>query len=232
MKSALPRPFVNLAKAIVIPVLRNKWKKNETVKGWINNGLINDGEIDWLVLNWHKHKSPIPPPPKIKQKIVAELGQKYNCKALVETGTYKGDMIFAQLNNFEDLYSIELSPQYHSEALTRFKNNKHVNLIIGDSGTELPKLTPKLNKKTLFWLDGHYCGGITALSTIECPIFAELDAIFTSNAERHMILIDDARDFVGKNDYPTIDELRKFVESYNQNYKLEIIDDVIRIYPC
>ena len=230
MKSKLPRPLVNAIKSIYIPYLRKKWSKDPIVKGWIQNGQITDSEIDWLVLNWQKHGSPKPPPPKIKQEMVTNTAKEYGCDFLVETGTYKGDMIFAQLDNFSKLYSIELSKEYWNDAKERFKNSPHVTLLLGDSGAELPKLTPTLNGKGLFWLDGHYCGGVTAKSDIECPIYNELDAIFNHN-NGHVILIDDARDFVGKNDYPTIEELRSYVMKKAPEYSLEVRNDVIYILP-
>ena len=231
MKSNLPRPLVNLAKAIIIPILRNKWKRHTTVKQWIDQDMINDDEIDWLVLNWQRHGRPIPPPPKIKQKIVAEIAKNYGCKALVETGTYKGDMIFAQLANFDELYSIELSEEFHQQALQRFEKFPHVKLLQGDSGEELPKLTPKLKLKTLFWLDGHYCGGETAQSALECPIYNELKSILLEN-KNHVILVDDARMFNGTRDYPTLEELNKYINQNFVNYTMKVVNDVIEILPA
>lgn len=228
MESSLPKPLVNLAKKIVIPVLRNRWKKNPMVSEWIKKGYIDDNEIDWIVLNWHIHKEPIPRPHKIKQMIITDYGKKYDCKYLVETGTFKGDMLEAQKNNFEKLYSIELSTEYWEKAKQRFKNDKHIHLLQGDSGKELPKLTPTLDKPTLFWLDGHYCGSSTALSEIECPIYAEIETIFKNN-KNHVMLIDDARLFIGKRDYPTIPELTAFVKKLNPNYSVSVEDDIIRV---
>ena len=49
MKSNLPAPIVNLAKKIVIPVLRNKWKKDPLVAEWVKKGYIDDAEIDFIV---------------------------------------------------------------------------------------------------------------------------------------------------------------------------------------
>ena len=228
MKSSLPRPLVEAAKAIIIPLLKIKWKRNDIVKSWIAERKINEEEIDWLILNWQRHGKPIPPPPKIKQEIIANYCKEFKCKILVETGTYKGDMIFAQLNNFEQLYSIELSNEYYNNAKIRFKDHPKVSLILGDSGIELPKLVQKLNDKTLFWLDGHYCGGVTAQSEVECPIYAELECIFKSNLN-HVILIDDARMFNGTRDYPTLDELQIFVSKLNSDLYLDVKQDIIFI---
>lgn len=228
MKSNLPRPIVNLAKKVIIPILRNRWKKNPTVANWIQQGYINDTEIDSIVLDWHFHKAPIPPPHKIKQFAITEMGKKYNCKILVETGTFRGDMLEAQKNNFDKLFSIELSTIFWETAKKRFKNDTQIILLQGDSGEMLPTLTPSLDQPTLFWLDGHYCGSSTALSAIECPIYAELDAVFNNNRD-HVILIDDARMFVGKRDYPTIPELTNYVKKKAPDYTVSVIDDIIRI---
>lgn len=228
MKSKLPRPIVNLAKKVVIPVLRNRWKKNPMVAEWIKKGYINDDEIDFIVMDWNRYNAPTPPPHKIKQLAIAEFGKKYDCKILVETGTFRGDMIEAQKNNFDKLYSVELSVDFWEKAKQRFKNDTHINLIQGDSAEVLPKLVPTLNQPTLFWLDGHYCGGTTALSAVECPIYAEIDAVFKSN-KGHVMLIDDARLFIGKRDYPTISELTKYVKNINPNYSVTVVDDMIRV---
>lgn len=230
MKSTFPRPIVNAVKSVYIPYLRNKWKKHELVKSWIDNDLINDAEIDWLVLNWQKHNFPKPPPPKVKQIFLNKYAKEYGCEILVETGTYKGEMISAQLNNFREIHSIELSDKYYNDAIITFKSYPHVKLHKGDSGVELPKLAPTLKAKTIYWLDGHYCGGVTAKSEIECPIYAELDAVFSSG-NHHVVLVDDARDFVGQNDYPTINELKNYLTKKGHPYTLEVESDIIKILP-
>ena len=230
MKSTFPRPLVNVAKFFIIPILRFRWKRHPIVNEWVKQGLISDREINWLVLNWQKHGKPIPPPPKIKQQIVTSFSKTYQCENLVETGTYKGDMIFAQLNHFKKLFSIELSIPFWEEAKKRFLDRKEVTLIQGDSGVELPKLVNALDAMTLFWLDGHYCGGETAQSEVECPIYAELNCIF-QHSLKHVILIDDARMFNGTRDYPTIDELNDFVSKNGKNYILKMENDIIAILP-
>lgn len=228
MKSKLPRPIVNIAKKIIIPILRNKWKKNPVVAEWIKSGYIDDAEIDYIVLEWNRYKVPTPPAHKIKQLVLAEYGAKYNCRILIETGTFRGDMMEAQKNNFDKLYSVELNVEFCEKAKIRFKNDSQIILLQGDSAEVLPKLVPTLEQPSLFWLDGHYCGGSTSLSAVECPIYAEIDAIFKNNNE-HVILIDDARHFVGKNDYPTIKELTDYISKKNNNYSLKIADDIIRV---
>jgi len=83
---------------------------------------------------------------------------------------------------------------------------------------------PKINEPALIWLDGHYSGGITGKSDINCPIYSELGAIF-STPNDNVILIDDANCFDGTNDYPTYENLEKFFKKYN--YKTAIYNNAI-----
>jgi hypothetical protein len=165
-----------------------------------------------------------------KQQALRSLHQQYKVNTLVETGTYLGDTLFALYPYFSKLYSIELSEFYFAKAKQRFARYNKIKLIQGDSGKELKKLMSNLSEAALFWLDGHYSGGRTAKGEKECPLFEELDAIFSS-ALKHIIVIDDARLFVGKNDYPTVDEVRGFLARTNADYTLTIENDSIRLLP-
>jgi len=104
------------------------------------------------------------------------------------------------------------------------KNFKHINILKGDSGKILNEIMPKINEPALIWLDGHYSGGITGKSDINCPIYSELGAIF-STPNDNVILIDDANCFDGTNDYPTYENLEKFLKKYN--YKTAIYNNAI-----
>ncbi len=218
----------NFIKKLLVPFLKLRWEKNPQVKQWLDSGSINPAEYETLLFEWQKFGEPSLRPHKIKQQLIARYQKKYDCNAMVETGTYMGDMIFAQLNNFKEIYSIELAEVLFKNAQARFKNHPSVKLLHGDSGKVLKEAVPQLSGSVLFWLDGHYCGGITAKSEIECPIYDELRTIFNSSL-KYVILIDDARYFKGERDYPTIDELTKFVESFNLNLSLKIEDDAIII---
>lgn len=156
------------------------------------------------------------------------LSKKDNISILIETGTYLGDMVNAQLKLFKTIYSIELSEDLWKKAVKRFEKNKHVTIIHGDSGKVFINLIPKINAKAIFWLDGHYSAGITAKGEKNCPIYEELNEIFKSRLQ-HILLIDDARCFNGKGDYPTIQRLSEYILSRNSKSKIEIKDDIIRI---
>jgi hypothetical protein len=186
-------------------------------------------EIEKEYANWLLEGKLLPNPHKLKQAIIKEYQQNFACKTFVETGTFMGDMLDAQLDSFNQLYSIELQPFLYYRTKNRFKNESKVHLLKGDSGKKLSSLIPKLTSTSLFWLDGHYSMGITAKGDKECPILEELDAILTLSKLHHVILIDDARLFTGENDYPTIVQLKTFIEKYTSNLLLEIKDDVIRL---
>ena len=68
----------------------------------------------------------------------------------------------------------------------------------------------------------------TALSKIECPIYAEIDAVFKNN-KGHIMMIDDARLFIGKHDYPTIEELTAHIKKIDTNYSVTVQQDIIRV---
>lgn len=176
---------------------------------------------------WIKDGRPIPPPPIAKQKIISQFRDQFSYKTFIETGTYLGDMIYAQKNNFDKIYSIELSDELYRKAKKRFKNDKNIFLVHGDSGKLLAPVLSSIDEPTIFWLDGHYSGGITAKGESMCPIFGELDAILSNKSFQKLILIDDARLFVGEDDYPTLSEIREYFEIRDKTYSLEVKDDMI-----
>ena len=184
-----------------------------------------------LVWRWKRNGKPSPPPQWIKKLLIDEVRMASNYRVFIETGTYLGDMVKAQLNSFEKVYSIELSKPLWTQAKYRFKERKHVSLLQGDSSYVLPELLENVDEPAIFWLDGHYSGGITALGELECPVYKELDAIFGIKFKAHAVLIDDARCFMGKNDYPTLGELISYVEKKVQNYHHCLVGDVIVFLP-
>jgi hypothetical protein len=116
------------------------------------------------------------------------------------------------------------------KAQERFRHNKNITIIHGDSGKVLPKILNDIFEPAIFWLDGHYSAGITAKGNKECPIFEELDAILDKKYKKynHVLLIDDARLFNGEGDYPSIEKLTRYIKIKNEKYQVEIQHDIIR----
>ncbi len=177
--------------------------------------------------DWRKNGCPVLHPKIVKQITVTEYKQKYGYNILVETGTYIGDMVEAQKKRFKQIISIELGFDIFEKAQKRFRNDKNVIIIQGDSGKVLPEILKGINEPAIFWLDGHYSGGETAKGSKACPIYEELKAILNSKIN-HVILIDDANLFIGKEDWLKIDRLIKYVKSRNEKYQVEIKDNIIR----
>ncbi|MBP6754586.1 MAG: hypothetical protein KA210_00465 [Bacteroidia bacterium] len=178
--------------------------------------------------SWNNEGKPVPPPHEIKQLVIDEYQKKHGITILVETGTYMGDMVEAHKRTFAMVYSIELDDKLFSNAIKRFRYDRNVIIKHGDSGSKIFEIVKDIKKQSLFWLDGHYSGGVTAQGSKDCPILEEIDGIFTGKFNNHILLIDDARCFVGEKSYPTKEELYAYVLKYNKNYKMSVDCDIIR----
>lgn len=173
-----------------------------------------------------------------KRQIILTYQKNYSIDTFVETGTFLGDTVEYFKHIFSTVYSIELSKSLAERAKDRFKLEKNVFIIEGDSATHLEKVVQQLRKPALFWLDGHYSSEFfigdefiqTARSSKDTPIKAELSIVLKSDLP-HVILIDDARLFIGKNDYPTYNQIKKMVNKNKNNYECFILSDIIHIVP-
>ncbi len=179
------------------------------------------------------------PPYEGKRNINLYYKNKFGLNVFIETGTFLGDTIEMFKNDFKQLISFELSRDLAEKATQRFVDQHNVRIVHGDSGKLLPAFLQEIKEPCLFWLDGHYSseffiGGeyiVTAKGDKNTPIIAELNAILSHPVKRHVILIDDARCFTGKNDYPTISELKKLIAESHSNLSLKVKRDIIRITP-
>jgi hypothetical protein len=182
-----------------------------------------------IIAQWQKDGSHVPAPHQVKQMIIRGYGKKHAIRTMIETGTYYGDMVEAQRGNFAKIFSIELSTDLWKKAFERFQQYPGIKILQGDSGVVLHKIMPEITQPALFWLDGHFSEGVTAKGDKDCPIYEELGAIFKAPPQDHVILIDDARCFVGRGDYPTIEDLSNYIRSKDPRYKMEVAADIIRI---
>ena len=180
--------------------------------------------------NWSLRGNPVPPPKRVKQKIVKTYAKQFNLKLFIETGTYWGDMVSATQQFFNEIYSIELSDSLYERAKKRFSKFPHIHVIHGDSGQVLPDFLSSIHQQCLFWLDAHYSGGITAKINCETPITEEIQCILKHPILDHVILIDDARCFIGRNGYPSLDELRELISKNRPGWILEVKCDIVRIH--
>jgi hypothetical protein len=181
----------------------------------------------WL---WVRHGRSGPPPPTIKVQEILKYASRFDLSVFVETGTYLADTLRAVSHRFRRLYSIELDPDLAALARSRFAHRANVQVVTGDSAHILPTLLREIHEPCLFWLDAHYSGGATAGANKKTPIIDELRGIMAHPIEKHVVLIDDARLFVGRGGFPTMGSMESLVRS-KQNWRIDVEDDIIRITP-
>lgn len=159
----------------------------------------------------------------------------------VETGTFEGDAIELGLRYFEEIHSIELSPEYYAHAKARFPDAKGVHFYLGDSGKMLANLRPKFTgRSALFWLDAHWCvAQDTGGEKSQCPLLDEIRGIGPLNDES-AIMIDDARLFASPppqpheiSQWPRLDQVIDALRSVGgKTHELKIFNDVIVFAPA
>ena len=182
------------------------------------------------VLLWKLKGRSVPAPHAVKQAIVKEYEAKYRLPVFIETGTYMGEMIDAVLNLFPKIISIEFDLKLAQSAKNKYSSMRHVTILQGDSGTLLPELLAGIKEPCLFWLDAHYTGGVTGQADSETPIVKEIKSILEHPCSDHVILIDDAREFTGNSNYPTLEELRQILKNSRREWQMTVDADVIRIH--
>lgn len=187
---------------------------------------------DLEVREWICAGRPVPPPQRVKQDALRAHAERYGLRIFVETGTFLGDTVEALKGLFERVFTIEISSELASNARKRFKHDRHIRVIEGDSGKELQRLIPEIDGPCLFWLDGHYSGGITGRGEKDTPIYEELAHILGAPDLGHVIVIDDARLFGADPSYPSIEALETFVRERRPNVEIVTESDSIRIVPA
>jgi hypothetical protein len=160
---------------------------------------------------------------------VREYARRFRPATFVETGTYRGDTVAALAPLVERVVSIELDPTLATLARARFVDDPSVTILEGDSAVLLPGVVGGLTAPALFWLDGHFSGGVTA-GDGACPIMEEIRAVLSSDVD-HVVLVDDARLFDGTHGYPSLGELREAVRVLRPDLDWELRDDIVRLHP-
>lgn len=180
---------------------------------------------------WVKNGSQLPMPNHGKQGVVIDYIERFSPEVFIETGTYKGKMVYAVMPHVKEVYSIELDQTHFEKAKRRFAGYHNIHIIQGQSGEILPQVLVNIEKPCLFWLDAHWSEGSTAKGQTNTPILQELQCILNHRgAEEHIILIDDACLFVGEDDYPTLQALEHLVLAIHPSWVFEVKDDIIRTY--
>ena len=160
-----------------------------------------------------------------------------NVQAFVETGTYRADTALWASSNFDQVYTIELSPHLHKQVSSKYQSYTNIIFLNGNSAEILPKIITEISQPSIFWLDGHWSGGDTVGEENECPLLQEIEAINHFGYEK-FIFIDDARLFISPpppphntNHWPTITEIIKKIEQNAADSYTVVYNDVIISVP-
>lgn len=213
----------SIAKKTFIYPLWRYWKERKAI-------VKESAEQKQALKDWEKNGRPVPPPPLYKRTVLKKYATDNRIKVFIETGTYLGETVYYLKNVFDKLISTELDQKLYDSAKKRFSQDKHIRIYQGDSGDLLQDILADISEPCLFWLDGHYSDGITAKGKLNTPVLQELEHIFNHKINNHIILIDDARCFTGKDDYPSIEFLKNYIRQKNKELQFSVKDDIIRIH--
>jgi hypothetical protein len=181
------------------------------------------------VERWERAGRPDPPPDHIKHAIIRSYARRFGVNTLVETGTFVGDTPAALQADFERIYTIELDPRLCAAACRRFRHQSNITVIQGESGVVLGELAYSLPQPVLFWLDGHWSGGVTARGPEDSPILREAATILGRSNPSDVLLIDDARLF-GIKSYPSVAQVRRLILDGREDWEVYVEHDIIRAH--
>lgn len=143
----------------------------------------------------------------------------------IETGTYLGDSAELLGDSFASVCSIERDSALYERACRRFEANPHIRIVQGTSREKLMEVVPPNGVPTLFWLDAHYSGGVTAGLDDPCPLLAEIEVVRSTRDPREtIVLVDDARGLLGQNGWPLMSDV---VRAFGDAWTIAAIDDVL-----
>ncbi len=128
------------------------------------------------------------------ESMVLFFKQKAGARHFVETGTFHGETAAWAGAFFEQVFTIELSANYHAAAVKRFADSGSVKPLKGNSAEVLAELTGRIEGPAIFWLDAHWSGHDTSGRENECPLIEEV-ALINASPAGHVVMVDDARLF-------------------------------------
>lgn len=175
----------------------------------------------------------------INPRLIEYLREYVPLDLFVETGTFTGDSVRSVLELFDEIHTIELSPDLYAAAVEQFADNANVNVHHGDSADVLGRLRPEMSgRSVLYWLDAHWCvADDTAGEQSQCPLLGELAAIEELN-DSSVVLIDDARLFLCTpphphevSQWPRFQQIVETLFTIGSAHEIAVVNDVIAFFP-
>lgn len=182
------------------------------------------------VKRWKALGRPVPPPHAVKVETVRRWASKYGIRTLVETGTWMGDMIYAVQDDFDRIISVELNPELAARARELFASQSHIEIMQGDSAKLMPEILSAIDGPAVFWLDAHCTAAGDVVVGGDSVITEEVVPIILHN-HRHLVLIDDARLFVGRDGYPQLKPFLEYLGTLRPNALPLVANDIIQVHP-
>lgn len=177
---------------------------------------------------------------------IKNIYEVFHPDVFFETGTHLAITTAKAAGFFKEVHTVELYDELFYAARSGMARFSNVRVYHGKSPDVITQVAPSLQGTILFWLDAHYSGGGTALSSdnLEDPdaytaIRGELRAIKELNLKNCIILIDDIREFgmsaggveyISRWAYPSIQEVKRSLLEINPHYTFALAGDVLFAY--
>lgn len=132
----------------------------------------------------------------IPEKIARRLRDRYGLQNFVETGTHIGRTAHWAAHEFNQVISLEISPEYAQTARLNCKGLENVQIMRVDSREGLRYALALVTTPALIWLDAHWGPDLSypRPEAGECPVLDELTQI-AEDGRAHVVLVDDAHLF-------------------------------------
>ncbi len=166
------------------------------------------------------------PAPSVKLAILNNVPEP-RPRVFIETGTYHGDTVAAVKHLYSSVISIEVDKTLYEKACKRFEADRNVRIVLGDCARELPGILGQLHEPAVFWLDGHYSAGETGRGELDDPILVSLKQLAAHPIKDHVLFVDDARTFDGREGRPDMADVLKLIKTINDRYIVRVQSDII-----
>lgn len=169
-------------------------------------------------------------------RFASDLRDRLALTRAVETGTFRGVTARALAGVFPTVVTIELAAELHARAVTSLSDLSGVTALQGHSAQRLGEIADA-GTPTLYFLDGHWSGGMTEGVNDECPVLEEIEAIGSGHPD-DCLIVDDARLFTSApapphraEQWPTLIELFDAIRARRPEHHVTLLDDQVIAVP-